>query len=439
MSKKFTATAQVERQGVALCASVVAEMGHIWREKSVSDVGVDGEIELVDLTSREALGRLLLVQSKARSGEFEGETEDSIRFRCTEDDLNYWLSASAPVLLVCSRPSTKEAWFKNIPEWFSANPERRAKRIVEFSKVDDRFDASAGRRLIDWGVPASSGIYLRPPPRPETLVTNLLRVEHIAQHVHLAPSSVRGWKDINARMRTGGHPLVNDVVWRDKHVYSFRGFDEPPLDVLADDTPERISTDELADSGAEEDRRFLVRLLNGTLREIHSELHWHRGREYLYFPASSDLQPRAVRAAGKRGRGRTVFERYLDKETKSRVVYYRHYALRFQFLYLDQGWYLALTPTYHFTHDGSRESRYAGDYLKRIKQIEGHGAVGNLTKFWAGYLRSRSDLFASPDQRLRLGLLAELDLAHGIDDEHWKRRDKTAVAGADQQQLEGIT
>ncbi len=121
-----------------------------------------------------------------------------------------------------------------------------------------------------------------------------------------------------------------------------------------------------------------------------------------------------------------MFERYLDKETKSRVVYYRHYALRFQFLHLDDGWYVALTPTYHFTHDGEKESRFAGDYLKRIKQIEGHAAVGTLPS--SGLATSvRGDLFTPADQRLRLGLLAEFDLAHGIDDQYWKPRDKTAV------------
>jgi hypothetical protein len=436
MPKQFPSTAQVERQGVALCASVIAGMGHIWREKSVSDVGIDGEIELVDLATRSALGRLLLVQSKARSVDFEGETERLFRFRCTEDDLSYWLSGSAPVLLVCSHPATGDAWFKNLSEWFEAHPDHRAKRIVEFDKVVDRFDASAATRLVDWGVPASSGIYLRPPPRPETLVSNLLRLEHIAPHVHMAPSSVRGWKDINTRLRKAGHPLVDDVVWRDEHVYSLRPFDEPPLNMLADDTPERIGTDELTDSKSDDDRRLLVRLLNNTLRELHPELTWHKEREYLYFPATPDLQPRKVKT--NRGSGRTVFERYLDKETKSRVVYYRHYALRYQFVHLDDGWYVALTPTYHFTHDGAQESRFAGDYLKRIKQIEGHAAVGNLTKFWAGYLRPRRDLFTSADQRLRLGLLAEIDLAHGIDDQYWKPRDNTAITSSDQQRFEGF-
>lgn len=431
MPKRFPSTAQVERQGVMLCGSVVADMGHIWREKSVSDVGIDGEIELVDLSTRHALGRMLLVQSKARTPKFEHETAGSFSFRCNEDDLDYWLSASAPVLLVCSHPADKQAWFKNVSAYFAAFPDRRRTRLVEFDKVADRFDASAASALLDWGVPASTGIYLRPPPRPETLFSNLLRVEHLAPSVHVAPTAVRGWRDINARLRKAGHVPVDDVVWRDKQIFSFRRFDEPPLDVLADDTPERIATDELADSKSDDDQRLLVRLLNNTLREVQGGLWWHQDREYLYFPATSDLRKRKIKTT-RAGSGRTVFERYADRETKSRVVYYRHYALKFQFLHFDGDWFLALNPTYHFTHDGHVESNYASDYLKGIKRLEGHAAVGQLTKFWAGYLRSQHDLFSTPDQRLRFGLLAEFDLAHGIDDIFWKPRGKSVAATPEQ-------
>ncbi len=442
MPKRFPATAQLARQGVDLCASIVSDMGHIWREKAVSDVGIDGEIELVDPATRGVLGRLLLVQSKARSGAFDHETEHGFSFRCTQDDLEYWLSASAPVLLVCSHPKDKHAWFKNVTAWFGEQPDRRRNRVIAFDKTADRFDVGAAPQLVEWGVPVSSGVYLRPPPRPETLTTNLLRVEHVAPVIHVAPSAVRGWKDINARLRAAGHRPVSDVVWRDKLIYSFRPLDASPLDVLADDTPERLGTDELADSKSEDDRRLLVRLLNKTLREMHHDLHWHHDRQFLFFPATRDLSARKVRGT-RGGNGRTVFAPYLDRQTHTRVVYYRHYALRSQFLHLDDGWFLALNPTYHFTRDGQIESRYASDYLKKIKQIEGHQAVATLTRFWAGYLRSRHDLFSTPDQRIRFGLLAEVDLAHGIDDAMWKPRDKAAVVdlgteNVEQPSLEGM-
>lgn len=115
--KGYPKSARVERLGVALVQSVVAEMGHIWREKSVSDVGIDGEIELVDPTTERATGRLLMVQVKSRSG-LDERADGTVRFTCSEEDLDYWLSGTAPVLLVLVSTDAREAWFKNLQNWF---------------------------------------------------------------------------------------------------------------------------------------------------------------------------------------------------------------------------------------------------------------------------------------------------------------------------------
>ena len=158
MAKGFPSTAQVERQGVNLCASIVNDMGHIWRKTNASDVGIDGQIELVDPDGRAALARFILVQSKARSTEFEAENDRTFRFRCDRNDLDYWMQASAPVLLVCSHPNQRKAWFKNLHIWFR-DPARRAARVVEFDKVQDSFETQASGRLLVWGVSASTRIY----------------------------------------------------------------------------------------------------------------------------------------------------------------------------------------------------------------------------------------------------------------------------------------
>jgi hypothetical protein len=50
--KKHGRTARVERAGVLHCARVVNEMKHIWRERPISDVGVDGDIEIVGAPTR---------------------------------------------------------------------------------------------------------------------------------------------------------------------------------------------------------------------------------------------------------------------------------------------------------------------------------------------------------------------------------------------------
>jgi hypothetical protein len=416
--KRFTESARIERLGVALCQSVVTRMGHIWREKGV-DYGIDGEIELVD--DGQVLNRVLWVQSKAKGGDgkFPGETEGGFRYMCSQVDIDYWLSGTAPVLLVCSRPDAGEAWFKHLPSWFG-DASRRRERSVEFHKVADRFDASASRRLLTLGVEASSGVYLSPPPRKETLTTNLLTVEHLAPRAYVAPTRCRGWSDSNPRLVKAGHDLVSDVVFHDGKIYSFRRLDEPPLDVLTDGAMDSIGTDELADSPDDRDQQLLRWLLSATLKELTSrELRLHSKGGYLYFKAPADGSTKRVFVA--KGRGRAVVQRYDPPEGATWKGYTRHYALEFQFVQADSDWHLALVPTYHYTSDGREDFPYSASQIATMKRIEGHEAVRGQTSFWGRYLSWTPTLFSGdPDPRLRFGRLATVEVDRGIDDRSWK-------------------
>ena len=413
--KRFPESARIERLGVSLCHRIVTEMGHIWREKGV-DYGVDGEIELIDVGL--VLNRVLWVQSKASTVRFPREDATTFRYTCSQADLNYWLSGTAPVLLVCSHPDTGEAWFKHLPSWF-ADPVRRRERHVDFDKVADRFDAQAARTLLELGAPKTSGIYLSPPPRREKLTSNLLEVEHLAQRVHIAPTRCRSWADANPRLQRQGNHFIADVVFRDGNAYSFRRFDEPPLDAVVDGPVESIGTDELADSEDEKDQQLLRWLLNATLKDLTSrDLRLHNDG-FLFFKAREGEAIKRVRMS--RGKGRAVVQRYEPAEGATWYPYTRHYALDFRFQYAAGRWYLALTPTYHFTSDGRQDFPFAAQQLATIKRFDGHDAVRGQTVFWAKYLAGNRNLFSGePDPRLRFGQLMSMEVERGIDDKSWK-------------------
>lgn len=417
--KRFTESARIERLGVALCNSMVTAMGHLWREKGV-DYGIDGEIELVD--DGRVLNHVLWIQSKARGDalRFSGESDQGFRYMCSDVDINYWLSGTAPVLLVCSHPEEGKAWFKHLPSWF-ADPRRRRDRYVEFDKEADRFDETAKHRLLGLGVDAASGVYLSPAPRQETLTSNLLAVEHLSPQVFSAVTHCKNWSDANPRMVKAGHDLMSDVVFRDGRAYSFRPFDRAPLDVLVDGPLAAMSTDELAESKGEGDRQLLRWLLNATLRELtHRDLRLHPDSGLLYFKAPADGRDKKV-WLHRGGKGRSVVHRYDPPEGAGWFGYTRHYALGYQFIYADERWYLALTPTYHFTSDGRADSPFAAGQLSTIKRFEGHEAIRSQTTFWAKYLSERPNLFSGPpDSRLRFGNLATADVDRGIDDKAWK-------------------
>lgn len=57
-------TLWVERAGIIAVAAAVNRLGLIWREQPSPDVGIDGQIELVDDVGR-ATGRMVAVQVKS--------------------------------------------------------------------------------------------------------------------------------------------------------------------------------------------------------------------------------------------------------------------------------------------------------------------------------------------------------------------------------------
>jgi hypothetical protein len=100
------------------------------------------------------------------------------------------------------------------------------------------------------------------------------------------------------------------------------------------------------------------------------------------------------------------------------MSYYRHSACEGQFVQYGESWYLQITPTYHFTRDGERTSKYAADLMAGIKRLETNHAVHGQLIMWAHVLTERS-LFDIEPQFLEFGSLIGFELDVGIDDEAW--------------------
>ena len=86
-------------------------------------------------------------------------------------------------------------------------------------------------------------------------------------------------------------------------------------------------------------------------------------------------------------------------------------------------WYLELTPTYRFTHDGHSLERFHEDRLKGIKRIEGNRAVLSSVLFWADYLRPKVTLFSASTSALQFGELLTFSFDVGIVDRYWLSAD----------------
>jgi Domain of unknown function (DUF4365) len=419
MPKRCTKQSEAGEAGMALIGQLVTAMGYIWHPRR-TDHGIDGEIELVERGPRRPINRIISVQSKARQ-RFPGEDAEGFHYICNVDDANYWSEANVPVILVCSHPSTGEAWWAPVGHLLK-DPARRRTRRIDFDKQRDRFDDSAASALLDLGVPPSGGLYVPTTMRrPERLTSNLLSVERIPPTIWAAPSTVPGNREAREVLRRH-RVFATDWMVHDGTVFSFRRPDEEPLSLIVDGRAEAIDSAEWAEAKSADTSRDFVRLLNWTLAELHHrELRRHPRRHYFYFRPTSDLVARKV-STGKSRSGRVVFRAYPDAHRPDNAHHFRHHAVDHQFVRLDGRWLLELNPTYHFTSDGYRDLPWGAELVKGMKRREKNNAVRALVEMWAGYLTRRDDLFVSrEDEPIQFGDLQTFDVDRGVDDRAWKQ------------------
>ena len=449
LGKRIHSNSILAQQGVNLIATRVTDMGFMWTPTtSASDAGIDGFIEIRRSDTGEATNLIIQVQSKATGREWENETADGFWFRCDERDLNYWIQGNAPVILVVSRPSSTEAYWISVKDYFT-DLERRKARKVYFDKGLNVFDSDCATSLTEIAKPKEYGLYLAAPPLPETLRTNLLPVGRYAQRIYAAETELREREPVLEKLRAAGLKGAYEFFLKSEKIFSFYDLrKEPWPTVCKASTTRDFAADDWALSDDVVNRNDFVKLLNGALRAFLGAkgIWFHQPRNgygYFYYapslPAATDtekplpntsictgaeLAPKVIGWKFHKESERTVFRAYYGKKDPSRIIYYRHLAFEPKFHRFGSTWYLELTPTYHFTSDGHKISNYAESYRAGIKRIEKHGAVHANVRFW-GYVLTDRGLFTKAADFLTLCEPMTLDVQFGIPEQEWLGRADT--------------
>lgn len=100
--------------GVRIVDALVHDkLRHLFRPRERRDLGIDGEIELVDERDekRRGTGRLIAAQIKCGPSFFTEEDEDAYIFRGEPKHYEYWSDFSLPVLIIICHPDTREAYW----------------------------------------------------------------------------------------------------------------------------------------------------------------------------------------------------------------------------------------------------------------------------------------------------------------------------------------
>jgi hypothetical protein len=414
--KKIDRSAHIGDAGIALIHRRVSSMGHVWHPRGL-DAGIDGTIELRDPATGVMSNRHILVQSKASDGQFPGETEDKFHYICDDRDVDYWMKADEPVILVCSHPRANGAWWAHVQGSF-ADPARRAKRRIDFNKATQAFTQNSSERLLALADPHGRAHTAVSDYRAEVLVSNLLPVE-IPDAYYSCRADATEAKAVYDAQRASELDLRHDFVLQHHRLLTWEPPEGTSLGALATAPVAMNPVNELA-GGDADSQRLLVWLLNAALRhDLRRDCNWHRKRNMVYFRPSEDLSPRKVKTD--RNRSRLVFKGYPRKQDPSKIGFYKHAALHWQFILIDGEWFCELTPDYFYSSDGYRESRYTSDLLRKIKATERNNAVLNETRMWATYLGDASNLLGDTPSILEFGSLMTFEVDRGLDDRTWRR------------------
>jgi hypothetical protein len=414
-------------QGIVFVQQRCLDMGYVWYPTRL-EAGIDGYIEIRG-EKGEVTNCIIQVQVKATDAVFEAETESSFEFRCSSRDLNYWLSGNAPVILVRCRPRTGEAYWISLKDYFKDLERRKTGKII-FDKKQTSFDLTAKPFLERLAAMKDSGQYLGTRPRSELIYSNLLELASFPETYYTAMTQYRTPGEIFAALNEFNRPAPGEWVLSSKMLTSFHDLSAPPFRSICDrGTVEQLDTTEWSDTTDPARGRHFVQLLNACLRQelYRKGVKFSRENQCYYFRAPQDLSEREYVYQSRENRtSRSVFKGYPKKNDPVQMAYYRHSAFEGHFVHFDNKWFLQIAPTYHFTRDGERLSRFAPDLLSGIKRLETNQAVQGQVMMWAHLLTERT-LFDTGSRFLDFAGLLEFELDAGIDDEAWLKHEELAM------------
>jgi hypothetical protein len=407
-------------RGIALIHTIVGDMGCVWTATKL-EAGIDGYIEIRDHVTGEMTNLIIQVQSKATEQDFQAETRTGFNYYCDQRDLDYWLSGNAPVILILSRPSKKEAYWVSIKDYFK-DLTSRGSRKIHFDKTADRFDVNARDALFNLAKPKDSGVYLSPSRKSEKIFSNLLKVASFAEHIYVANTEFRWRGELWDIFEEMGADVGSEWALKDQRIMSFHDLEQYPWREICDQNS--IDLLDSADWAYSDDpdclREFVELLKHALEQKLFPDVLYTRSRDYYYFAPTAKLIPRKFNYRSlARNTQRVVFQSYPKPGKADEISYYRHSAFYGKFIRHDEQWFLEITPTYRYTWNGYNWSWKGENLLTGIKRKERNPAVLGQIVMWAEYLKRENDMFVEPYPFLRFDSLMSFDLNVGLPDKLW--------------------
>lgn len=393
MGKTVQDSKKTEWKGLDRISIIVhEELGHIWREISKDDFGIDGEIEIVtpkpDGKGSETNGQFLKVQAKSGKKYVVQDSNDSFASPVEKKDLDYWHKCNVPVLYIVYHPDDDVLYYREVKQFIHETPNafQRPYKIL-FDKNKHRFGKDSRSQIAALAKEGAPRISF---DDKERLFTNLLPILSLPRYLYHAKTKKKNWDRI--REETRGVPpgcIVNGQIYC---------LTDPTheLSVLRKYCTSKVDTTPVREWINDKDRNNdFVYLLNQLLGKHLSRCGLRYSPEFRrnYFPRENDNDFSFVRSwvspRTKVPDERTVVKWY--EYGKDR--FWRHLAAKISLRQYGDDWSLQILPKYFFTTDGETacDPELVGPYTTSLKADEHNSQVMNHVMFWAYTLADGAD------------------------------------------------
>lgn len=379
----------------------------IWREEVKNDFGVDGEIELTEITAdgkTKPTSQILKVQIKSTQHDnsyIVRESPESFFFNASEADMDYWKNYRQygyQVLLVVfdGREGNEYLYCKQINDidvGLSTKKGKQKSQPIEFSKKDNLLISGKNDFLERYRSSFKDRInyYIT-----ETLDSNLWPFTNEPRLLYTYPTHFKTKKDVFTKISSGEAPyfvIYSSVIYTFVSIEKdFKKFFEHVVSEGQKRTEHPYR--EVVDSANL--RNHYVELLNEYIRDfmrtraLHYQRHFRRYYFYLRIDQNEYKVPIRTRRKGKDTEKIVAQEYYYGPNH-----FFRHLAIEIKSLFIESKVYLIATPKYFFSADKKEpwDPKKTTQYTNYLNsRTYNDGVLDELHFWWHHLARGQRDI-----------------------------------------------
>ncbi|MDJ1486215.1 DUF4365 domain-containing protein [Cytophagaceae bacterium YF14B1] len=376
----------------------------LWREETKNDFGVDGEVELTEITIEGKIkptSQILKVQIKSTQNDksyMASENEDSFSFYASEDDIEYWKNYRQygyQVLLVIfdGREGHDFLYCKQVTDIDAALATKKKKtksQPILFSKTENRLIIGQNDFVTRFQSSFKNRINYS---SKETLDTNMWPFRSRPPWIYTYPTHYKTKKDIFTKIAQNEAPYF---VIKNSVIYTFIPIEKDFKSFFEHVVSEGKKRSEHRFQDVLESvvlRNYYVELLNEYIRDFMRKRGLFYQKEYrkYYFFLKDDQTEYKV----------PYRTRKIDKETEKSVVtyhqygkdaFFRHWAIEAKPLFIEDKIFLVVSHKYLFTSDRKTplKPEKITKYTNYLNARTFNNGVLDLLHFWWYHLSKGS-------------------------------------------------